>query len=204
MGMMGGMGGGGGGASEGASAQSLSNMNMVKAGSQFSGSNGGGFSNFVNQYGSAIGSAGSATPQIGDKGGEFTKAGGAWQNARDQVAASNPWAGMFHGIAKMADGVGGAVAGERGEAVVAGFTDPFGGQINALTSKTRPGWQKALGVVAPWVIPMLKDVEADKIKENKEAKMNTLLQTQTEKMRDNRFFKERLASEGSSGSQYQP
>lgn len=203
MGMFGGQGGGGAGASTGMSAESMSNMNKAKsAGSQFGGMNNkkNGFGSFVDKYGSAF--AGMANG--GYVSNEMTDDDKNQQikNQATQGLNNVPIVGMFKGIGDAMEGIGGALGGAQGANAVQGFTDPLGRQIEVLKSKDYSQGQKVASMLLPFISGFMKP--STERKDNREAKMDTLVNAQTEKMRDNRFFKEKLASEGSYGSQYTP
>ena len=83
------------------------------------------FMNFANKNGQAINAAGTAMSSLS---GDNRKQ--PWQNAKSEVAKSNPIFGMFHGIDEGLQGFGKMIGGDKGQKAVQAFTDPIGFIMN--------------------------------------------------------------------------
>lgn len=63
---------------------------------------------------------------------------------KDQLAQSNPFIGLFRGIEKMGNNIGGAIGGKKGEETMRSITDPFQNGIGSLKNRNLTAGQKAL------------------------------------------------------------
>lgn len=75
---------------------------------------------------------------------ELTSEQKALEQGKDQLAQSNPFIGMFRGIEKMANGIGGAIGGKKGEETVRSITDPFQAGLGHIKDRNLTAGQKAL------------------------------------------------------------
>jgi len=75
---------------------------------------------------------------------ELTSEQKSLEAGKDQLAQSNPFIGFFRGIEKMANGIGGAIGGEKGEKITRGFTDPFQAGLGNLHNRNLTTGQKIL------------------------------------------------------------
>lgn len=138
----------------------------------------GGFMNFAKNNGEAIGQAGNAFGQLG---GENSENDPNYEAMRDQIGNSNPFFSMFHGIAKMGEGIGQSIGGNYGGNIVKGFTDPLGAQLKVL--KKGSGYstgQKILSALIPFASGFLKKKgksDAEKAQEEEDKKNETLNNT---------------------------
>jgi len=94
----------------------------------------------VGMAGGIMGGIGSATPSKV----ELTAEQQGLEKGKDQLAQSNPFIGMFRGIEKMANGIGGAIGGKKGEETMRSITDPFQNGLGSIHNKNLTAGQKAL------------------------------------------------------------
>ena len=94
----------------------------------------------VGMAGGIMGGIGSAMPSKV----ELTAEQQGLEKGKDQLAQSNPFIGMFRGIEKMANGIGGAIGGKKGEETMRSITDPFQNGLGSIHNKNLTPGQKAL------------------------------------------------------------
>ena len=86
------------------------------------------FMNFANKNGQAINAAGTAMSSLSNMSGDNRKQ--PWQDAKSELAKSNPIFGAFHGIDEGLQGIGKMIGGDKGQKAVQAFTDPIGFIMN--------------------------------------------------------------------------
>lgn len=98
-----------------------------------------------------------------------------------------PIVGQFKAIGDMAEGIGGAIGGEKGANIVQGFTNPLGRQIEVFKNKNYSAGQKAIAALFPFASGFLKPKAV--IDKPEEDKINELKDYQMNKIKENNFLK---------------
>lgn len=167
----------------------LSNQNMQMASvstpqvGQSGSSKGGGFMSMFSGGGSGGGGFVSENNSIDDQ---------TQQQMNGVTSSLNniPIVGAFKGIADMAEGVGGAIGGEKGSNVVQSFTNPLGRAMEVWKNPNYSKGQKALAGFGLLTAPFLSFLKPKAVIDNPEQdRMNKLKDYQLKKIQENNFLK---------------